>query len=268
MLRDICSEEIPAWHELSWSPEQGLLVKVHRVYARDLLPRWTGEIPIVKALASDKILQLDPYVAPPASNWGFGGVLQQLPDEQPFTVWKADLPCVRNREDQFGFVWGPAYNISATLAILLGGLFFSHNDLTWQSPRQQLVTCRLGIHSDPSDHFLLVRLSKKLVVWLSGFPEDTTLPSVTQAMSGVYFKMLPDERSQIVAKLELRAYIAQPGWLHFNVPGNRCGLDPDFNASIDRGYELQPHNVDNPVQQLALLVGIAALCDLYRAENP
>lgn len=45
------------------------------------------------------------------------------------------------------------------------------------------------------------------------------------------------------------------GLMHFDVPGNACGLDFDYSEQdvMKRGVRFAPHNVDNTLQQSALM---------------
>ena len=54
----------------------------------------------------------------------------------------------------------------------------------------------------------------------------------------------------------------------FDCPGNACGIHPtEVDLRYDLGgYEFSCHNVDSPAQQMALIVGLAALHDMARKE--
>lgn len=58
------------------------------------------------------------------------------------------------------------------------------------------------------------------------------------------------------------------GVLFLNCPGNACGLGRPADGELypGRGYELRSHNVDFLFQQLTLLMGLAAIHDLARAD--
>jgi len=62
--------------------------------------------------------------------------------------------------------------------------------------------------------------------------------------------------------------LLQPGVLFLNCPANACGLGRPANNDVDpgRGYELRSHNVDFIHQQLTLLMGLAAIHDIARAD--
>lgn len=68
---------------------------------------------------------------------------------------------------------------------------------------------------------------------------------------------------------EFRVLLRRPKWVNFSCPGNACGLDPEdyYEKSLDWGYQLVPHNVDSPLQQLTLLAGVAMLYQLARQEG-
>ena len=76
------------------------------------------------------------------------------------------------------------------------------------------------------------------------------------------FRSSPDNFSG--RKKEYCVSFRVPKWIHFTIPGNACGLDPEHYSSENpnEGYELQPHNVDSSFQQLCFLMGLAKLHEL------
>jgi len=63
-------------------------------------------------------------------------------------------------------------------------------------------------------------------------------------------------------------YQSLPGNLIMNVPGDACGIHPNEVRTISEGmgYNFACHNVDNMLQQLTLVTGLAAMCDLVETH--
>ena len=98
--------------------------------------------------------------------------------------------------------------------------------------------------------------------FLSSFAPDTEIIEVRKAMIAVWKKMFGKleayDKYSFIAKV---AY--KDGWFNMSCPGDACGLHPADNMGTvsGRGYKFSCHNVDNPMQQIALLAGLAVLCD-------
>lgn len=103
--------------------------------------------------------------------------------------------------------------------------------------------------------------------WLSLFEPDTEIAEMTQAMVYVWEKMFG--RVDKYEGYKFYSKIAcKNGWLNVSCPGDACGLHPADHWGPDKemGYKFACHNVDTPAQQIALLAGLAALCDRARKE--
>lgn len=63
-----------------------------------------------------------------------------------------------------------------------------------------------------------------------------------------------------------QAYVEKKAWLIISVPGDACGIHPtnDYNWEPVRGREFSCHNMDDPGQQIMLLVALAILSDMAR----
>lgn len=100
--------------------------------------------------------------------------------------------------------------------------------------------------------------------WIVEQEETEQQPEMVDAMRKAYEYMMgrKSRRDELIG-----AKIRRPYWLNLQVPGDRVGLDPrGYNAPLDEkgkltleGYKLLPHNIDSTLQQLLLIMGIAAL---------
>jgi hypothetical protein len=58
--------------------------------------------------------------------------------------------------------------------------------------------------------------------------------------------------------IDVRAIIKSGERIHFDCPGDSCGLDSSYNANHGK-VEFIGHNVDTAAQQLMLLAGLAVI---------
>ena len=86
----------------------------------------------------------------------------------------------------------------------------------------------------------------------------------SEAMYLVYQRM---SKHKSLVKEKFCAQLDQQG-LHLTTAGNACGLDPGWGENTSEPYSIEPHNIDSPVQQLSLVVGMASISDTIRHHKP
>mgnify|MGYP006293174451 CR=1 FL=1 len=147
----------------------------------------------------------------------------------------------------------------ASISLLLKCLNTADIDLTTQRPQllvvdvlfnsreQRGIVCGLsGAYSDDT------------VRWLSTQPDLSRVTDAMQSAHSILFKV------EGLHQHEFRAEVSDNGgWLNMNCPGDACGLDPytTIRQKESSAYEFTCHNIDNTLQQLTLLAGLAALHD-------
>ncbi len=109
---------------------------------------------------------------------------------------------------------------------------------------------------------------KPLHKFLSTFEPGTSIEEMCMAMMLCYQRMWglpPFQKHNFRARVDY-----ENGHLNVSVPGNACGLNPSHGVLYDKkkteGYKFSCHNTDDPVQQISLIAGLAALCDKARRE--
>lgn len=178
---------------------------------------------------------------------------------------KVDLPVVVSggSNAEVRCFWDSAFRVSASLAILFQMLQLFDGE----SPciGNQLLTVEyMTVDRDMWGGSLGAIISPALVKWLSRLPDNYDHPEVKVAMISAHCRMSghPLERYE---EHYFRAWIRKPCWINLSVPGNACGLDPkNYFIGEGEGFELSPHNTDNPIQQLSLLAGLATLYEIAR----
>lgn len=257
-------EIIPMWYDLGVDGTD-LLVYVHQKAADSVKRSLTKSSPIVPAL--QKELNLPDFILPTEGKWGFGEILSIQQGITPdWITWKCPLPIILGPESGPRGNWQGAFAVSATLQVLFTALAIADEE-TDSSLQQLLVVDGWLTRSGMNGGSLIVIVCPPLCSWLSQQEDNSTSPEICAAMKRTDEHMRGQKWS--FGDSDFRAWFRQPKWINLDCPGEACGLDPVdyYNLSLERGYDLAPHNVDSPLQQLTLLSGLAALCQLARGEK-
>jgi hypothetical protein len=102
---------------------------------------------------------------------------------------------------------------------------------------------------------LFAKLSPSILAWLRSSIDQPVIDEINahMARSGrILFG------ASFAREREYNFYLRSDGVPIFNCPGDACDLSPTGD-NYDPGCELSPHNTDSPLQQLALLSGLAGL---------
>lgn len=259
---DIERDDMPAVFEIGVG-ENGttLKISVHSSIAGFIEER-TGqkEIPIAKHL--EKKLRIPKLVGFSATNqyWGFGEVMLYSPSERPeWVTWNCELPKKQKTQDNID--WTKLFAVSATLKLLSRIIAAANKDKG--DTRPQLFELMMTTERDLNGGSLSVKLARAFIPWISSQVEREHHPRVEPPMRNAYEYMTG---SNTLDRFRFNAWFRPPKWVNLSVSGNACGLDPEDYSKREpgSGYELLSHNVDGPVQQLSLLMGIAAMHDEAR----
>lgn len=252
--------EVPAWYKLD-ANEGNISLSVHK----QAIPQLIEQLPRVAKGYPEK-LELHKAFTPPNSQreWGFGPVLSEREDKEnpDWLIYSCSLPAYKKDD---GIDWESLCETSATLEVLLRNLFVTENRTDSKSP--QMMEVHLFSSKKPSHSSTLNAIVRpSLAKWLNTNVNTGKGPVIAQAMKEAYFRMFEVERD--LFDHNFRVMIRDPKWINITCPGDACGLDPESynDLDLDVGYELQPHNVDGPVQQLTLLSGLAKLDNLAHTD--
>ena len=273
-------DDMPRWHGLSWRPgEPAIVVSVHREALS-----MASKLPDSIAQQVAKSLGLGKFEGSYEKCFGFDGTLTRI-ENGDFVEFVARLPVVyhvldedcreckgtakNEYKDECLYCMGlgkksecrykEAFAVSASLSFL----FMPLEHLQWSVPssRRQLMTILLSVQNSLDGGAFSGMFGIPLVKWLSGMPIDRPIPEMVEAMERAYYHMFTRRKWDHGARFE--AFVNdKDGWLNVSCPGQGCGMNPKLGYMTSaRGYEVHSHNVDNPVQQLTLLAGLAALHD-------
>lgn len=279
---------IPRWYGLSWNAENAtIVISVHRMLESLLKRSLTPDTPIISTMKEEF------GFATFHRDFGFDGALMPAGDDK-WIRFSAMLPvifhllgescvvCGGSGKDEFSpdrdclhcegtkkehiFDWLPAYALSASLNVLF--CLLEYPEIQTISNLPQLMTVQLATGHGMGASALSGMYSVPLVQWLARKQPPYAIPAMELAMQQAYQWMFG--RKGVLRYGDFRASVdSEGGWLNVSCPGDACGLNPDhsgFSGVKGRGYRFLPHNVDNPVQQLTLLAGLAALHDLMYQE--
>lgn len=251
---ELMRTDVPEWYRLG-STGTTLRIDVHPVVIPDLLKHNT--------LMGDRTA-VGPYPLPEFvslgnSSWGYGGVIRQTRLENGWTRFSISCP---NGQPGEASTWSRFYAVAASLQIVFQIL--SVTELAPEAgPPQLFVVTGLGCRTEIAGSSLYVAASQYVARWISRQAEGQIL-CVAHSIRRTYDRMSGGRTRLYWHGCRLQP----PMYLHLSVHGDANSLDPDqLEYQEMRGYKLWPHNLDSPVQQFPLLVGLGTLSDIIR-HNP
>lgn len=160
--------------------------------------------------------------------------------------------------------WEIMRAISASFSVF--SLLFHHCEVETSASKPQLLTFDTIARKEQHGGSINGEFSIPIMNWLKGFEPNTEFPDIAKILEETY-KNLYGELERYY-EYSFRAKICGTrGFLALDVPGDACGIHGGSHHFDDNaGSEFSCHNVDTPMQQLALLVGLTALHDKAREE--
>lgn len=245
-VRNIIYRDLPCWYELSFDPTRpAILLRLHNDYISNALVM-SDRTPIVDHLAQK--LKLGHFSGDYNGDLGFNGALRNQRKVGDFTEYVVD----------------PQQPFAASASLTALGVLLDKCNEDTSSQMPQLLTVKTETRYGMFGGSLSAKISNPFRMWLSSYSGRNTMPEALRSMMLAYGQMVglhsPD-------KFYFETRLGENGGLILNCPGNACGILPAYNSmSEGRGYELTCHNVDNYVQQLTLIAGLAVLHDIARKE--
>ena len=273
---EMLRRDVPCWYELSWDRENmEIIFRIHK----DVLCKnheVASNSPMVRTIAHTIT---NPYFERSLyKNFGFGGFWKDIINKGftgnfleiifkiPRYTSTSCLYCNEGDECEFHeseneFSFRRAYNISASWTILC--LFLRFSATKTSCSKTQLMTITPIVEQSMHGGSLNCTLSKKAVDWLSEVQQDADeIVEVTEAMRKTHTRIFgPCEYEDV-----FYTRVQPGGGLIMQCPGDACDLAPGDYAREGWGYQLWPHNVDTPFQQITFVAGLAALHDKIRNE--
>lgn len=260
-IKEIIRENIPCWYELSFLKEERFIVlSLHKDFierARPILQEDSLVIRLKQEFGFEK------FVGCLDGNFGFDDSFIRAGAEGEFIKFFIHVP----KDDE---MWKVAYTISASFSVFASKFNYLVEETSSSLPQLFIIGTRAkrGMFGCPIGG----EFSPALCEWLSSFKPGTEFSDIVEIMRSVYTEMYGDMigidikkdrfQKQLFAKI-----LRENGYLIMGCPGDRCGIGAvEMDVEKGRGYRLESYNVDQPVQQLTLLVGLCVLHDKARKE--
>ncbi|MEX1111950.1 MAG: hypothetical protein WEC84_00655 [Candidatus Andersenbacteria bacterium] len=218
----------------------------------------------------ERDLQVPHFISPHGLPWGFGPVLME--EKSADSQWhriRCELPqFFRGTFVHEGDPWGKAFGLSASLWAVLSLASYEVPDVNLSPELVQIVEVMIGARRNNmgSSCATAAAFSPQLCTWIAAQDLDRLCCHLTQQMTNAYLRLYGLDEVDSFGRHELGARVIEFPYILFSCPGDRCSLyrSVGTNWRYGQGYELMDHNVDTPMQQLVLLMGVAALTTAYR----
>jgi len=293
-IKMLTYERIPCWYELSFRKEESaILLKIHKDFVADAEPI-KETAPIVAGFMDD--FKFSKFSGSLDGNIGFDNCFIFGGVKEDFAEFSVNIPLIKKysgkkcedckgsgkdrlRDDEclrcggtgkeWFYDWKLAFTVSASFTTIFCWMRFPKKETSSRFP--QLMTVFTITEDDMHGGSLGGEYSVELCNWMRSLYQqrgkEYELVEMVEAMKIAEKEMLGKinkfNEYHIWARIE-----SESGWLNVSCPGDACGLHPgnSFGPKEGRGYEFACHNVDNPMQQITLLAGLAALHDKARRE--
>lgn len=262
----------PAWYELGVKDEGRILTVSVAPTAHDELKRLaTNDAPIVGALL--ELHRFAEFIPPGESSWGFGEVLHVCESERDdWQSWTITIPQVTprladgKRDGLREIDWNTPFAISSTLHVLFTLMFILDDECKGDCIEHQLVEYDVNPGRGMGQSGMAAGLSPMVVAWVVEQVENQSHPVIDVNMRNAHMRLFALDALDRYDAYYIGSEFYEPHRIHLKCANNATGLDPDSHqlTGDDRGYELVPHNVDTPMEQLVLLTGVATLEQLVR----
>ncbi|MCX6760847.1 MAG: hypothetical protein NTZ84_01980 [Candidatus Nealsonbacteria bacterium] len=220
--------------------------------------------------------------------FGFDEALKKVKTEDQFTEFNIEIPVYRKEtaekcnyckgegwdkdlqlscswcdgtKHKILYDWKPFIAISASLE-LLTSLTEIFNKKTSEK-KYQLMSIRTTCGKKSGRFPIGGSYGIDFCNWLATFPEGHQFSRVVQTMAEVHAHIY----SQEIDFYDFEAYVGSNDWLVIGCPGDACGIHrSDEFWEPGEGKVFSCHNLDNAIQQIELLIGLAVMSDEARKE--
>lgn len=286
-------ENIARWFTLTVDAESGF--PGIRIYDDVLAKLNTFKPEIIASIRKNLGLSklAFPYQDKPGETFGFGNGIRRVGSLNEQTTYQfilpvihryTDKPCqecggVKNSDCHYCsgsgkdsiVLWEEAFALSASISLMVSLLEFACEITRPQVPdrKKQILTVHTFTDRGMNGGSLGGSFSPYFVNFLKSHGEDASYDYAAAVMLRAYRHMwqtpIPKKGSLDFVEYGIRAGQNLRGNLMLDVPGDACGIHPSpyvHEIPEGEGVEFTCHNVDSPLQQLTLLTGLAAMCDL------
>jgi len=284
---EMTREKIPCLYELSFEKGEPpvLQIRIHN----DFLEINKGIVPTQAVLEYiKKEHKLNEFLPFGGDYFGFDKALKKGETKGEFTEFDIEIPVLKKETNEICehcggkgwdeyfqrpcswcdgskhkilYDWKPLTAISASLQLLTSMTEIFDKKISAEN--NQLLTFQLICGKDMGGFPIGGAYGIDFCGWLDSFPAHYQFDQVIHAMAEVHAHIYKSE----VDFWDFQAYVEESAWLIINCPGDACGLHPsDSYRKPGEGRNFSCHNLDNAIQQIDLLIGLAVLSDEARKE--
>lgn len=263
MPHSVWLDEISVQYELGLGPKNQLRISVPSAVwdqAQSRLDSWQDP-----NFSQQAHPESGGFRAPRPAPWGRGQVfMPTVRARGGFVIWEYVLPILKQTGSATPYHQG--MNISASLGQLFRSL--SYIDVPAGSPHQLLQITGLSLEGGLGGCALGGFIGQHLGRWLAARGNDEEMTAnIVRTMERTWARL---NGRRIPSSLrEFRFRIFENGTLWLHCPGDACEVacgDLMWDKNRGRGYALNVHNMDSPMQQLTFIWALAKVCQLAR-EN-
>ncbi len=289
-------EDIPRWYHLFWDRRRkGLMIRVHRFFLenhefRDYNPYFKG------LYDKPSFLPLfDKYESRLGQQYfGINDSISLIERDEEWMTYQIKIPSVvhwsnfvctrcegtRKRQPEEHYdedcYWcngtGKEKNLDYiqisevcfSLSIFLRALEFPLDDKEIKTPYKQLFTLSSISRAEAHGHSVGGYASPEFERFLESFSTSPEVcvefPTAVSVMKEVHERMFCESR-----KFTRFGCYTRGGQIVLDCPGDACQIHTEGNRSVGsgRGEGITCHNLDNSMEQLTLLSGMAEISSLY-----
>lgn len=262
-MQFVINDNVPAWYQLSYNIINEVPTVIFRIH-RDFL---TQEEPLDlnnhwRANNLKEELGLGDFTWNIQRSLGFNDSLQKNDESREFVNFALGLPQIKRNLELFAEE-SRAYAAVASVQLLLSWMYYREEVTSSTLPQLFVVLC--GYEKSQARASMTGHYSKTLVQWLVQRQIGEDLEAVSTAMHSAWEYMYGPNSIRSGKCAAMINGIG--GYFNLSVYGTHGpGLDPNGSLENDQGYAVTCHNLHTPGQILTLLVGLAALHDLFLSE--
>ena len=290
-------DTIPSWYKLRWKPAQNKLeIHISEAYiqAMPAIPKDSGLMQYAKKKISENLFSYFSFdltkeyfgfnesifrrcVIPETKYVVFSIALPRIHISTGLSCQKCDGTGKYNNNEclycndskiEMVYQWDNAYTITESLQILFNLLEMGLEVEMSKGVLPQLFSLSICAERDMQGSSMGGHLSKDGLILLrdviaTGKNCCVALENkISDALKQSWFYMMKKQNNDYDCHY-LRAEIREDANLILTVPGDAAGVYTinDYNRDMGRGCDISCHNMDNPAQALACLVGFAVFSE-------
>lgn len=284
---DITRENVPRMYEISYTKKENqpvLILKIHK----DFVKKYENVMPGVLIGNFQEEHGLGEFSPFGKEYFGFDNALKRGETNGEYVEYEISIPVFKKelsqkckhckgtgRDNYFKrecsfcdgtkheifYDWKPFYSISASLQVFANMAEIFEEKTS--SIKNQLLSFYLICGHGQGHYPIAGSYGIEFCNWLNTANDYHQFDEVIQAMWDVHKHIQNDKTDNY--RFDFQAYVDKHAWLILTCPGDACGIHPtDYNWEPGQGREFDCHNMDTPIQQIMLLVGLAILYSMAK----